>query len=111
MKTFVLTLCVVLAGSVSSALSAQQPAPDGKLLYEQNCRSCHGPRGVPPQAMVRMMKVPVLDSAYFVKHTVDSVLVVLKQGRGKNMKSFSDKLNAEQMLAVARYVQQLVTKE
>jgi len=107
---------MMLAAGILAALcatanaSAQQAtSTDGKSLFEANCKMCHGVRGVPPQAMVKMMKVPVLDAAYFQKHTEDSVVVVLKKGRGTNMKSFAERLTPDQMLAVARYLRSLAT--
>jgi mono/diheme cytochrome c family protein len=93
----------------SSASAQQQVSSDAKVLFDQNCKSCHGPRGIPPQTMVKLMKVPPLDSAYFAKKTEDSVVVVLKKGRGTNMKPYGDRLSAEQILAVARYIRQLAT--
>ena len=55
-----------------------------------------------------MMKVPPLDSAYFAKHTDDSVQVVIKKGKGTNMKPFAERLTTEQMRAVARYLRTMV---
>ena len=57
--------------------------------------------------MAKMMKVPQLDTTYFAKHTDDSVVVVLKKGKGTNMKSFADRLTPEQMLALAQYLRTL----
>jgi mono/diheme cytochrome c family protein len=104
-----MAVCTAAALGVATHAAAQQPAAnDGKTLYEANCRMCHGPRGIPPQTMAKMMKVPQLDSAYFAKHTEDSVLVVLKKGKGTNMKSFADRLTAEQMLAIAQYLRTMI---
>jgi mono/diheme cytochrome c family protein len=108
MRAIVLVAGMIATLGAATQLAAQQAtAAEGKTLYEANCKMCHGARGIPPQAMVKMMKVPVLDSAYFAKHTDDSVVVVLKKGRGKSMKSFADRLTPDQMLAVARYLRSL----
>ena len=105
MKTLLMAVCTAaLLGAAANAAAQQPAANDGKTLYEANCRMCHGPSGIPPQTMVKMMKVPQLDAAYFAKHTDDSVVVVLKKGKGTNMKSFADKLTPEQMLAIAHYL-------
>jgi mono/diheme cytochrome c family protein len=110
MKALVPIFCAVAGLSFASPASTQQQAAaDAKVIYEKNCRSCHGPRGIPPQAMARMMKVPPLDSAYFTKKNDDTVVVVLKKGRGTNMKPFGDKLSEQQMQAVARYIRELAT--
>jgi mono/diheme cytochrome c family protein len=100
---------IAALGAATQVCAQQATATDGKTLFEANCKMCHGTRGVPPQAMVKMMKVPVIDAAYFEKHTDDSVVVVLKKGRGTNMKSFAERLTPEQMLAVARYLRSVAT--
>ena len=110
MRAITLVAGLIAALGAAAQLSAQQAtATDAKTMYEANCKMCHGVRGIPPQAMVKMMKVPALDAAYFEKHTDDSVVVVLKKGRGKSMKSFEDRLTPEQMQAVARYLRSVAT--
>lgn len=105
MKLLIMAVSVVAA--LGSARSAYAQKPDAKVLYEANCKACHGASGVPSAAMVKMMKVPKLDGSYFAKHNEDSVKVVLKNGRGKQMKSFTGKLTPAQMDAVADYIQGL----
>ena len=110
MRAIVLVAGVIAAlGAVAQVCAQQATATDGKTLFEANCKMCHGTRGVPPQARVKMRKVPVLDAAYFEKHTDDSVVVVLKKGRGTNMKSCAERLTPEQMVAVARYLRSVAT--
>ena len=89
----------------ASAVAAQ--APDGKALYEKNCRMCHGPLGVAPEAMVKMMgKIPTFNAAFMASRSDDSVVKVLEHGIGK-MKPYKDKLTAAEMAAVAKYVREL----
>ena len=107
MKAALLATSLVLFLGAASALAAQ--TPDGKTTFEQSCRACHGTRGIPSAAMVKMMKVPNLDAGYFAKHNEDSVVVVLKKGRGTNMKSFTGKLTPDQMQSVAHYIRELAT--
>jgi mono/diheme cytochrome c family protein len=109
MRVLAFAAAALLTFGVASATSAQQPAADGKVLFEQNCKSCHGVRGIPAQAMVKMMNVPRLDAGYFAKHSDDSIVVVLKKGRGANMKSFAGKLTPDQMVSIARYIRDLAT--
>ena len=102
-------LCALLP--VSRAVAQ---APDGKALYEENCRKCHGVRGVPPKTIKeKFPKVQTLDAAFLEKVSDDSMVKVMKTGVGKaeDMKSFKDKLNADQMAAVAKYIREIVLKK
>lgn len=54
--------------------------------------------------MAKALAIPTFDAALLGKVSQDSMLAVLKNGSGKNMKSFKDKLSAEQMAAVIKYV-------
>jgi len=111
MKRPLIILALALA-LVPSRLRAQ--APDGKTLYESNCRKCHGVRGVPPKTIKeKFPKVQTLDAAFLEKVSDDSLVKVMKTGVGKaeDMKSFKDKLNADEMAAVAAYIRELVTKK
>jgi len=100
----------VLIGLFVTASTAAAQAPDGKALYEKSCRMCHGPQGVPPEAMVKMMgKIPSFSAAFLASRTQDSVVKVLEHGIGK-MKPFKGKLTPEEVAAVAKYVRGLAQK-
>ena len=81
----------------------------GVALYRQQCRSCHGAKGVPPARMVTLYPTlkTLVDSTLQAHLTTDSIVAVLRHGKGKDMKSFTDKLSAAEMLAVARFVKSL----
>jgi mono/diheme cytochrome c family protein len=106
MHRFIAALTVIAAFVVVVPAAAQQAAPDGKTLFQVNCAGCHGQKAIPPATMVKMMKVPALNAAYFAKRTPDSVAVVLKNGRGA-MKSFVGKLSPDEMLAIGKFLKQL----
>ena len=104
-------LLVAFAAAARAASRAQ--APDGKALYEENCRKCHGVRGTPPKTMKeKYPKIATFDAAFIAKRTDDSVVKVLMKGVGKaeDMKSFKDKLSPEEMAAVAKYVRELAVE-
>jgi mono/diheme cytochrome c family protein len=85
-------------------------APDGKALYEENCRKCHGVRGIPPKAIKeKFPKVQMLDDAFLAKVSDDSLVKVMMKGVGKaeDMKSFKDKMTPAEMAAVAKYVREI----
>jgi mono/diheme cytochrome c family protein len=102
----------VLFSLAATFLAAQAPAasdPDGAAVYRQQCRSCHGARGVPPARMLTLYPTlkTLADSTLQAHMTTDSIVAVLRHGKGKDMKSFTDKLSAAEMLAVARFVKSL----
>ena len=88
-------------------------APDGKALYEENCRKCHGVRGTPPKAIKeKFPKVQMLDDVFLAKVDNDSLVKVMTKGVGKaeDMKSFKDKLTPAEMAAVAKYIRETFAK-
>ena len=57
-------------------------------------------------------KIKALNDAVFLaKLSDDSLLTVLKKGKGKDMKAWGEKLNPAEMVAVAKYVRTLPTKK
>lgn len=108
MNRTLLAAAVILAlGLGPSNALAQEP--DGAALFRQNCRSCHGLKGVPPQRMVAIY--PALkalgDSAFQRARSVDSVVAVMRNGAGRDMKSFTNRLSPAEMTAVAEFVKTL----
>jgi mono/diheme cytochrome c family protein len=105
-----LSVSVTYAGRFAAA--APQPQdPAGKAPYEENCRKCHGVRGVPPKTMkAKYSKIPTFDEEFFDKRTPDSVVAVLVKGKGEDMKSFKEKLSYAQMVAVSAYIRSFGTK-
>lgn len=103
--------CVVIAllCALSSVAAAQ--APDGKTLYDANCKRCHGVRGTPPVTMKKKFeKIATFDPEFIAKHSADSIVKVLTKGKNEDMKSFKDKLSHDDMLAVAKYVHELADR-
>jgi mono/diheme cytochrome c family protein len=106
-------VAVLVAAFTTGAQRAHAQAPDGKALYEENCRKCHGVRGTPPKTMKeKFPKIATFDAEFITKRSEDSVVKVLTKGVGKaeDMKSFKDKLSPEEMAAVAKYVHELALK-
>ena len=98
-------------GASNAAAQVPSPPPDGAALYRQNCRSCHGLKGTPPQRMVAVYPglKAIGDSAFLRARSVDSIVAVLRHGVGRDMKSFTDRLSPEEMVAVARFVKTLAS--
>ena len=97
---------LALSLGVSSAAAQAAPEPDGAALYRQNCRSCHGARGVAPARMLSIYPTlkTLADSALQARLSTDSIVAVLRHGKGKDMKPFADRLSPTEMLAVAKFV-------
>lgn len=94
-----------LLACATTTLAAQ--GPDGAALYREHCKECHGAAGRPTkQALGKYKEIKTFDAAFFAARSQDSVLAVLKRGvkDGKEMKSFKEKLSADEMVAVATYV-------
>ena len=91
---------------VSSAAAQAAPEPDGAALYRQACRSCHGARGVAPARMIAIYPTlkTLADSGALARLSTDSIVAVLRHGKGKDMKPFADRLSPAEMLAVAKFV-------
>ena len=108
---FAVAFLAFIAGAGARRLHAQ--GPDGKVLFEENCRKCHGVRGTPPKTMKeKFPKIATFDPEFIAKRSDDSVVKVLMKGVGKadDMKSFKDKLSPDEMAAVAKYVRELASK-
>ena len=102
------TIGVAYAGHLAVAA---QGDPPGKAPYEENCRKCHGVRGIPPKTMkAKYPKIATFDSAFFVKHSQDSIVTIMTKGKSQDMKSFKDKLSHEEMENVAKYIKTFATK-
>jgi len=110
---FFLAATTTLTAMARYSAPAPPQGPDGKALYEDNCRKCHGVRGVPPKAIKeKFPKVQTFNEEFLAKVSDDSMVKVMVTGVGKaeDMKSFKDKLNPQEMAAVAKYVREIGAK-
>lgn len=86
--------------------------PDGKGIYLKECKQCHGVIGAPTKtALQKYEKIPDLSKADFFKdHPDKELLDAITNGKGRDMKSFSDRLEKEEIHAVLEYVKTLGKK-
>ncbi|HEX4824386.1 MAG TPA: cytochrome c [Candidatus Polarisedimenticolaceae bacterium] len=96
--SILMILGLVLATGVAFA------AEDGKALYEQKCASCHGKDGV-AKPMAKG-SANLNDPNYQKTATVESIAKVTMDGKNK-MPAYKDKLNADQINAIAAHVKTL----
>ena len=98
---------VTLALALACASTAVAQAPDGKALFEKNCRKCHGD-GQPTSGIKKLFpEIPTWDDAFFAKRTEADIIAVLTNGKGKNMKPWKQALTPEEMAAIAKYIRTL----
>lgn len=109
MQLFVPAVVVLVVVGAFSTAAAQ--ASDGKALYNENCRKCHGVIGTPPKTMkAKYPKIATFDDEFMAKRSEDSVVKILINGKSEDMKSFKDRLSPEEMKAVAKYVHELADR-
>ena len=98
--------------AVAPAAIAARLQADGKALYLEHCKACHGVVGAPTkQSLKKYKKIPnFTDAAFFAGRSDDSLLVVVKKGAGRDMKALADKLSADEMRAVSKYIRVFVKK-
>ena len=92
---------------------AMQQGADGRMLYLKNCRQCHSATGAPSsETKAKYAKIKSLNDSAFLASLPDySILTVIKKGAGKDMKSFSDRMNNDEIVAVLKYVRTLPAKK
>jgi mono/diheme cytochrome c family protein len=103
MKAFIVA---AVFGAILWATPAVAQAPDGAALYKQHCKACHGVKGIPSKQMLTIYSglKALADSGAFAKLPSDSVVAAMQHGRGTSMKAFGDVLTADQMAAVAKFI-------
>ena len=91
----------------TSATIAAAQAPDGKAIYDANCKKCHGPTGIPLKGIKTMSpKIMNFDAAFFKTRTDEDLVSQITTGKDK-MKSFKTILKPDEIEAVAQYIRTL----
>lgn len=107
------TVAIISGARTATVQAAQTPqasqAPDGAALYRQHCRTCHGARGTPTQRMIGLYPDlrTLADTTLLAGLSVDSIVTVIRKGKGRDMKPLADKMTPEEMTAVAQFVKTL----
>ncbi len=101
-----------------SAQSEQAPPPastsrdlarhvQGLQLYAKLCAECHGPDGQAPAEILGLLQPPPPDlraKQYRYGSSEKEIAETIRRGRGVNMFRFDNRLSAEQIDALAKYV-------
>jgi mono/diheme cytochrome c family protein len=103
--TWWLGAALIVCAASASSLRAEEPAKaDGKSLYAAKCGMCHGTDG----AAKPMAKgsASFNDAAFQSKATVDDIVKVILDGKGKMPKN-AGKITPEQARAIAEHVKSI----
>jgi mono/diheme cytochrome c family protein len=73
--------------------------------YAKNCEACHGPTAEGGLVKVdnKQIKVPSLKAEHAIKHTDEQITKMITSGE-EAMPSFKDKMTAEEIAAMVRFV-------
>ncbi len=97
-RTVLVSLVAALAATL---LVPAASAADGKALYDAKCAMCHGKDGV-AKPMAKGSR-NFNDPEYQKAESADSIAALVTAGKGK-MPAYADKLNDEEIRAIATYV-------
>ena len=103
---------VLLMGTSQVARAANLKA--GKLVYERNCRACHGASGAgdgPAARALRPAPTAFNTTAYWSRTKDGDVKAAIRKGRpGTSMMAF-ESLSDEQLVDIVAYLRTLATAE
>jgi mono/diheme cytochrome c family protein len=96
-----------------AATSPAAPSPaasvdefaSAKANYAKHCEACHGPEATGGLVKVdkKQIKVPSLKAEHALKHTDDQITKMITNGE-EEMPSFKDKMTAQEIQDMVRYV-------
>jgi Cu(I)/Ag(I) efflux system periplasmic protein CusF len=78
---------------------------NGGEIYKMNCATCHGGLGEGDKKGISLLK------GHALNHTEAEYVEQVTNGEGKKMPAFKDKLSAEQITAVVKFVREDLQKD
>src|ERR1700752_5232361 len=101
--------------NTSSAAAAPSPSASvdefatARSNYKKHCEACHGPEATGGLVKVdnKQIKVPSLKSDHAIKHTDDQITKMITNGE-EEMPSFKDKMSAQEIQDMVRYVRKQI---
>lgn len=86
-------------------------AADGKTIFESNCAICHAPDGKGQATVAVILKVDLsklnLVDNETMKKSDAKLTEIIRNGTGKQMRPFKNKLSSEEISAVVKYIRSL----
>jgi cytochrome c6 len=89
----------ILVALAAASLATSAVAADAATLFASKCAACHGKEGKGTAVGQKMGAKDLMA----VKATEEELAAVITNGRGK-MSAFKDKLSADEIKALAKYV-------
>jgi mono/diheme cytochrome c family protein len=95
--------------TASPAAAASPTSTDefarARTNFAKNCEGCHGPSGEGGTVTIegKRLRVPSLKAAHAVKHTDDELMKIVTNGE-EEMPAFGDKISAEEITELVRFV-------
>ena len=103
--------CTETASTTNTSRSSASPAASvdqfaaARANYQKHCEACHGPEATGGLVKVdnKQIKVPSLKAEHALKHTDDQITKMITNGE-EEMPSFKDKMSAQEIQDMVRYV-------
>ncbi|CAN5807640.1 hypothetical protein BH18ACI4_BH18ACI4_20480 [soil metagenome] len=89
----------------AAATATPDPFAKAHLNFQKNCEDCHGERGQggPVEIEGRKLKVPSLREGHALNHTDEKFVKQISEGDDE-MPAFKDKLSAEEINELVRFI-------
>ena len=80
-----------------------------KANYQKHCEACHGPEATGGLVKVdnKQIKVPSLKAEHAIKHTDDQITKMITNGE-EQMPAFKNKMSAQEIAEMVRYVRKSI---
>ena len=84
--------------------TGETPTVNGGEIYKTHCAECHGGAGEGAEKGISLLK------GHALKHSEKEYIEQVNEGDGDEMPAFKDKLSAEQIAAVVKYIREELQK-
>lgn len=93
------------SASPATAAATADPVAEAHVDFQENCQNCHGENGQggPVEIEGRRLKVPNLREGHALHHTDEEFVKQISEGDDE-MPPFKDKLSAEEINELVRYI-------
>jgi mono/diheme cytochrome c family protein len=98
----------IAANFSAASAPAYAAPPDGKALYAVKCAMCHGSTGTAAEMWAKKGAPNFNDAAWQKTRTDEALVKAVEDGNpAKMMPSYKDKMTADEIKAIVKYVRTL----